>query len=51
MTHILFFSYRLVEPPDGGWGAQVDGGWTGIIGQLVTKVPTCMNRLLKDVAS
>ena len=34
----MSFSYKLVEPPDGGWGAQIDDGWTGIIGQLVNKV-------------
>ena len=34
----IIFSYVIKEPPDGGWGALINGTWSGIIGQLVTKV-------------
>ncbi|KAL5020559.1 hypothetical protein ScPMuIL_003451 [Solemya velum] len=28
------FTYELVEAPDGEWGQEVNGKWTGLVGQL-----------------
>ncbi len=34
----LNFTYTLVEPEDGQWGAQSEGGnWTGLVGMLQTR--------------
>ena len=30
------FTYTLIKPPDGQWGAiQPDGSWSGLVGMLI----------------
>ena len=35
---ICIDSYTLVEPKDQKWGDNLDGSWTGLVGQLYRKV-------------
>lgn len=32
------FRYKLIEPPDGEWGTNTNGQYSGLIGQLQRKV-------------
>ncbi|XP_046572369.1 glutamate receptor ionotropic, kainate glr-3-like [Haliotis rubra] len=37
MAGALNFTFKLVEPPDGEWGTNTDGHYSGLIGQLQRK--------------
>ena len=38
LSRLLNFSYTVIEPPDGQWGAmKPDGKWSGMVGQLERK--------------
>ena len=51
LSKLLNFSYTVIQPPDGQWGAmKSDGSWSGMIGQLETKEvdfgrPVTLNKL------
>ena len=32
------FRYELALPPDGLWGASVNGSWNGIVAHVMSKV-------------
>ena len=34
----IFDRFVLKEPKDGEWGVYKDGGYSGLVGQLVSKV-------------
>nr|XP_053641801.1 probable glutamate receptor [Cherax quadricarinatus] len=37
-AHSINFSYRMVRPPDGAWGAKLrDGTWIGMVGMVYRK--------------
>ena len=39
LSRSLNFSYTVINPPDGEWGGiKSDGTWSGMVGQLATKV-------------
>ena len=39
LSRMLNFSYNTIMPPDGEWGAMRDDGtWSGMVGQLHTKM-------------
>ena len=39
VSRLLNFSYNVIEPPDGEWGAmKEDGTWSGMVGQLQAKI-------------
>ncbi|XP_071081479.1 glutamate receptor ionotropic, kainate glr-3-like [Haliotis cracherodii] len=37
MAGALNFTYKLIEPPDGEWGTNTNGQYSGLIGQLQRK--------------
>ncbi|XP_063588909.1 uncharacterized protein LOC134766084 [Penaeus indicus] len=38
LAEAMNFSYTLIRPPDGYWGAPLDNGsWTGMVGQIYRK--------------
>ena len=39
LSELLNFSYTVTNPPDGEWGSEKDDGtWSGMVGQLETKM-------------
>ena len=39
LSKLLNFSYHVIKPPDGQWGAMKnDGKWSGMVGQLEDKL-------------
>ena len=39
LSEMLNFSYTVSTPPDGQWGSKKDDGtWSGMVGQLETKI-------------
>ena len=39
LQEVMNFTYTLIKPPDGQWGAiQPDGSWSGMVGLLQTGV-------------
>nr|XP_053641769.1 glutamate receptor ionotropic, kainate 2-like [Cherax quadricarinatus] len=37
-SHSINFSYKIMRPPDGGWGAKMqDGTWNGMVGMVARK--------------
>ena len=37
LQEVMNFTYTLIKPPDGQWGAiQSDGSWSGLVGLLAS---------------
>ena len=52
LSDMMGFNYTLYEVEDKNFGAQVDGVWNGIIGDIMQEVSTLTYKLiLKSLAS